>query len=54
MNTALMQMLRSRGFAVGIHAGLWLLLYLALTRFGGRAPDFHELEGTSTAAQMRA
>jgi hypothetical protein len=54
MNSGVLQLLRSRGFALGINACLWLLLYLALTRFGGRSPDFHELESTSTAAQSPA
>ncbi len=54
MNPALLQLLRGRGLAVGIHASLWLLLYLAFTRFGGRAPDFHELESATTAAQSPA
>jgi hypothetical protein len=54
MNAVLMQLLRSRGLALSLHVSLWLLLYLALTRFGGRAPDFRELESTSTASQSPA
>jgi hypothetical protein len=54
MNTALLQLLRGRGFAIGVHACLWLLLYLSLTHLGGRTPDYHELEASSTAAQSPA
>ena len=32
--------LRNRWFVIGVHAGLWLLLYLTLTHLGGKAPDF--------------
>lgn len=34
--------LRSRPFSTGLHAGLWLLLVLALIGLGGRAPHFRE------------
>ena len=34
--------LRSRPFSAGLHAGLWLLLVLALIGLGGRAPQFRE------------
>lgn len=40
--TMLTQTLRSRWFAVLVHAGLWGLLVLALASLGGRGPRFAE------------
>ena len=40
--------LRSRWFAACVHAGLWLLLYLAVTTLRGKAPDFREAEGVTS------
>jgi hypothetical protein len=51
MPPVLIQMLRSRWFAVGVHAGLWLLLYMAITRLGGKAPDLRENQLTSLPAR---
>jgi len=52
--STLLQVLRSRGFALGVHLALWLLLYLSLTSLGGKAPPFGEatspLRATQTAA----
>jgi len=42
MRPALVQTLRSRSFVTCIHAGLWLLLYLAVTCLGGKTPAFRE------------
>src|SRR5262245_46745284 len=47
MAVALTQTLRSRSFAVGVHAALWLLLLLILIKIGGKAPDFREEENSS-------
>jgi hypothetical protein len=54
MNNTLAQILRGRGFAIGVHACLWLLLYLSLSRLGGRAPDLRELDVNSSPAQSPA
>ena len=48
MPSTFIQLLRSRGFAVCLHACLWLLLCLAMRNLGGRAPDFRE--GISSSA----
>src|ERR1043165_973712 len=40
MAAKLSQTLRSRWVALSIHAGLWLLLYLAVVNLGGKTPDF--------------
>jgi hypothetical protein len=41
--------LRSRWFSAGLHAGLWLLLLLAVIGIGGgRAPHFREAEADPT------
>jgi len=44
-------MLRSRWLAACVHAGLWLLLYLAVTNLGGRAFDFRETDSSSNPVQ---
>jgi hypothetical protein len=36
--------MRSRWLAVSVHAGLWLVLYLALTHLGGKAFDSREAD----------
>ena len=46
--------LRSRWVVVGLHACLWLLLYLAVTNLRGKAPDFREADATGNAAQSPA
>jgi len=51
---SLTQSLRSRWFVAAVHAGFWLLLYLAATSFGGKAPEFREAEAASTPAQSPA
>jgi hypothetical protein len=54
MKPGAIQMLRSRWFASCVHLGLWLLLLLALTKFGGKAPAFRERETFSTPPQSPA
>jgi hypothetical protein len=51
MTPALTRFLRSRWFAGSVHAGLWLLLYLALTHLGGRAFPFHEADASANPPQ---
>jgi hypothetical protein len=46
--------LRSRSFAVGVHAALWVLLLLVIIKVGGKAPDFREAESSSAAPQNLA
>ena len=54
MKPVVIQTLRGRGFAVCVHAGCWLLLYLALTGLRGRTPDLHEIRSDTAAAQSPA
>jgi hypothetical protein len=42
MSASPSQIMRSRWFSFLIHAGLWVLLYLALTNLGGKAPVYRE------------
>ena len=46
--------LRNRWFVAGVHAGLWLLLYLAVTNLGGKAPDFREADAVANPPQSPA
>jgi hypothetical protein len=46
----LSEILRSRWFAAGLHAGLWLLLLLVFLGLGRRAPRFREVPSEPTAA----
>ena len=46
--------LRNRWFVVGVHAGLWLLLYLTLTHLGGKAPNFREADAVANPPQSPA
>jgi hypothetical protein len=46
--------IRSRWFAACVHAALWLLLYLALTHLGGRAPEVRDMAAGATASQALA
>src|SRR5215467_4179902 len=41
MTIMLLQALRNRWFAIGVHVCLWLLLYLAVANLGGKTPDYH-------------
>ena len=54
MTPVLVQTLRSRSFAASVHAGLWLLLYLAVTQFGGKAPPLRDSLPLSVPAQTPA
>ena len=38
----------------GLHACLWLLLYLAVTNLRGKAPDFHEADAVTNPPQSPA
>ena|ERR1035437_5036086 len=40
--------LRNRWFVVGVHAGMWLLLYLAVAGLGGKSPDYREVDGVTS------
>src|ERR1035437_7052796 len=42
------KVLRNRWFTAGVHAGFWLLLYLAVVNLGGKVPDLRDAEGLST------
>ena len=43
-----MQAMRSRWFALGTHAGLWCVVYLAVTHLGGKTPDFRIADSSAT------
>ena len=43
--------LRSRWFVAGVHAALWILLYLAIANLRGRAPDFREADAGANSPQ---
>jgi hypothetical protein len=51
MHPILKKTLRSRWFVVCLHASLWLLVYLALTHLGGKAPDFRDADAVATPPQ---
>ncbi len=50
----LVQTLRSRWFAVSVHIGLWFLLFVAVTKFGGKAPVYRDAVALSSPAQSPA
>ena len=50
MKRYLVQILRSRRFAICVLAGFGLLLYLAAARFGGKAPLFRDATAVSAPA----
>lgn len=54
MAPLLAQTLRSRWFAVLVHLGSWVLLYLALTAMGGKTPDYRESQAVSAPPQSPA
>ena len=37
-----------------MHAGLWLLLYLAVANLGGKAPDFRDADAVAAPPQSPA
>ena len=45
------KVLRNRWLAVGVHAGLWLLLYLAVTHLGGRSFPAAEADASANPPQ---
>ena len=51
MTPAINRILRSRWLAGGVHASLWLLLYLAMTNLGGRTFSFHEADSSAGLPQ---
>ncbi len=54
MMPLLSQILRSRWFGVLVHAGLWLLLFLGATNFGGKSPALRDAVALSAPAQSPA
>ena len=54
MKPGLSHTLRSRWFAVFVHLGLWLLLYLAASSSGGKAPVYRDSVPLATPAQSPA
>ena len=54
MKPGIVQTLRSRWFAACVHASLWLLLYLAVTHLGGKAPPLREGDSFSPPQQSLA
>ncbi len=50
----LLQFLRNRWMAAAVHILFWVLLYLAITGFGGKAPAFKETDSFSTPAHSPA
>jgi hypothetical protein len=54
MPQLLKKALRNRWFVLGVHAGLWFLLYLILTHLGGKAPDFREADAVANPPQSPA
>src|SRR5512140_2820383 len=53
MPPIIIQTLRSRGFSIGVHVFLWVLLYLAVTHLGGKTPPFVDA-GTASSPQTLA
>jgi hypothetical protein len=51
MPQVIKRVLKNRWFVVGVHAGLWFLLYLALAHLGGKAPEFREAAGVPSPLQ---
>lgn len=49
MPSATLNLLRSRWLTWGVHLGLWLLLYLAVTHSGGKTPELTETSASVTA-----
>jgi hypothetical protein len=54
MPPLLKKTLRSRWFVASMHAGLWLLLYLAVTHLSGKAPNFREADAVANPPQSPA
>src|SRR4051812_45387163 len=54
MMPLIIQTLRSWWLAVVVHLGLWLLLFLAVSRLGGKAPPYKDSVALSSPAQSPA
>lgn len=54
MPSVLLHALRSRWFALVVHACLWVLLYLVITNAGGHPPPFHDSTAATLPAQSPA
>jgi hypothetical protein len=54
MRLSAKRILRNRWFVTGVHAGLWLLLYVAVVNLGGRAPDLGDAEAVAAPPQSPA
>jgi len=54
MPVVLTQALRSRWLAIGVHAGLWLLVYLVVLGLRGRSTEYTEANAYSEPAQSPA
>lgn len=54
MKLIVAQVLRSRWLAGVVHACLWLLVYFAATRLGGKLPAFQELDGSEPVPPVHA
>jgi hypothetical protein len=54
MHPVLSKTLRNRWFIIGVHAGLWCLLYLAVRGVGGKAPDYRDADSVGNPAQSPA
>jgi len=50
----IIQTLRSRWFAVAVHVGLWFLLFLAASTFGGKSPPYRDSVALTAPAQSPA
>jgi hypothetical protein len=50
----IIQALRSWWLAVAVHLGIWLLLFLAVSKFGGSAPPYKDSVALTTPAQSPA
>src|SRR4051812_23848640 len=51
MKTGLLHLLRSSGFAVCVHVGLWILLYLSVSGLRGKTPDYQDSQAFSSPPQ---
>jgi hypothetical protein len=51
MSSTLVQILRGRAFAIGVHISVWVLLALVIMKIGGKTPDFHDNDSLSAPPQ---
>ena len=51
LRPAITKAMRSRWLAAGVHAGLWLVLFLAVTHLGGKAFDSREADSSANPPQ---